>query len=174
MPFTSIIVCVLSTLVHLSLLCKLAHARPRTPSELRYSEPLISISFIIVMVSLLFQMITGSQCNVLYCVSNVQKQHRLCRAISFQPLARNSLECWIPLRSAVRLSEESRRRRARSRAHAQAQRATDRVLLLLRGYSEIMRDGCSDFSARRSVASLTLLHPAAPNECRTDRTKRGA
>jgi hypothetical protein len=58
----------------------------------------------------------------------------------------------------------------RSRAHARAQRATDRVLLLLRGCSVIMRDGCSGFSARRSVASHCFIR--LRHECRTDRTKR--
>ena len=45
-------------LVHFSLLCRLAHARPRTPSEQTYSEPLINTSFIIVMVFLLSRTIT--------------------------------------------------------------------------------------------------------------------
>jgi len=45
-------------LVHLSLLCRLAHARPKTPSEQTYSEPLINTSFIMVMVFLLSRTIT--------------------------------------------------------------------------------------------------------------------
>ena len=45
-------------LAHPSLLCRFAQARPRTPSEQRYSEPLINTSFIIVMVFLLSTTIT--------------------------------------------------------------------------------------------------------------------
>lgn len=135
-------------LVQVLLLCEVAQARAKSPSETMYCEPLSNTTSIMVMVFLLSEQARASKRDALYYASSDQTQHGTCHANSFQLLGLNPLKYWLCLHPLASLNKESPQ-----------VAATNRGSWLL----EVWRDrvGGMFSSAKESIASFRTVPEAA-------------